>query len=137
MPSHSFLIPAQRSLNVLNEVTEFTVTTKQSDLDWGAGSKDAIRYVPGEEGKQMFQYYSSCVRQKIWVQISMRYGSEDYRGRMVGGEISLTFHTSNRDVLEEFMEEAREEYRKNTISKVTLHLTDNVCHFILLLRCLD
>jgi hypothetical protein len=51
-------------------------------LDWGNGAKEAIRYIPGENGNQMFQYDSQRTSQKIWVQIAMRYGCEDYRGKV-------------------------------------------------------
>lgn len=61
---------------------ELTVTTKQSDLDWGTGSKEAVRYLPAPNTKQMFLYKSSKTGRHTWTQVTIEPGLEDYRGRV-------------------------------------------------------
>jgi hypothetical protein len=71
-------VPAQRSENVLNDVMEFSITTKQSDVGWGTGPNDAVRFRPAENVQQMFQYHSTRTGKKTWLQVSLSYGYSQY-----------------------------------------------------------
>lgn len=46
----------------------------------------------------------------------------------------MTLHNSKRSLLYELVEAAKEEYLKNTVSKVTVHLSDRVsCVWLLMI----
>jgi hypothetical protein len=70
----------QRSEDALKDSNEFSATTKQSDLGWGTGPKDAVRYLPAQDAKLMFRFESPKSGKKTWIQVTMRHGLPDYRG---------------------------------------------------------
>lgn len=72
----------QRSENALKDIMEFSITTKQSDLGWGTGPKDAVRYLPAPDAKQMYLYKSIKTGRQTWMQVTVRSGHEDYRGKV-------------------------------------------------------
>ncbi|KAJ7595072.1 P-loop containing nucleoside triphosphate hydrolase protein [Mycena floridula] len=123
--SHDWMLSFLRSENALRDIMEFSITTKQSDLGWGTGPKDAVRYLPAPDAKQMFLYKSSKTGRNTWMQVTVRAGHEDFRGKVAGGSITILVHSSDRDVLAEIIEEARCQYMQSSASRVTVHLTDN------------
>jgi hypothetical protein len=72
----------QRSEDALKGSREFSATTKQSDLRWGTGPNDAVRYVPAQDAKLMFRFESAKSGKKTWIQVIVRHGLPDYRGRV-------------------------------------------------------
>jgi hypothetical protein len=63
---HSYF--SQRSSNVLQDLRILTVTTKQSDLGWGIGPRDGVRYMPAPESMQRFLFTSPRTGRSTWLQ---------------------------------------------------------------------
>jgi hypothetical protein len=53
---------------------EFSVSTKQSDVGWGASPKDAVRFRPAENIQTMFRYHSAQTGRNTWLQVTLSYG---------------------------------------------------------------
>jgi chaperone BCS1 len=51
--------------------------------------------------------------------------AQDSNGRTSGGSINIMLHSCDKSVLGQFIEAARVHYTNASISRVTVHLTDN------------
>jgi hypothetical protein len=60
----------------------FSITTKQSDVGWGTGPKDNVRFRPAEGIQQMFQYHSTQTGRKTWLQVKLSYGYNSHPGQV-------------------------------------------------------
>ena len=78
---------------------------------------------------------SQATSTMAWPLDSIRCWAEQLElwGRSYGGSVTVTLHNSKRSLLYELVEAAKEEYLKNTVSKVTVHLSDRVSRVWLLL----
>ncbi|KAJ7731579.1 hypothetical protein DFH07DRAFT_781238 [Mycena maculata] len=56
--SATFLMIPRRSSNALTGIMDLNVTTKQSDLGWGTGPRDFVRYMPVPDSLQRFLFTS-------------------------------------------------------------------------------
>ncbi|KAJ7199026.1 P-loop containing nucleoside triphosphate hydrolase protein [Mycena pura] len=118
--SYDWVLDYLQSENIMADANEFTVSTKQNDAGWNRDDPNQmVRYVPSSNTKQRLRWRGH------WMQVEMVIGYEDSNGRTSGGSINVMLHSCNRDVLGEFIEAAREHYTQASISRVTVHLTDN------------
>ncbi|KAJ7618772.1 P-loop containing nucleoside triphosphate hydrolase protein [Roridomyces roridus] len=124
--SHDWILEYLRSANALQNAHEFTISTKQSQLNWGNGPKDDVRYLPAQNSKQQFLFTSPNTGRSTWLQVVINPGQLNWSNNsMVGGAISITLHSSNREDLADLIECAKQLYLQNGLSRVTVHLTDN------------
>ncbi|KAJ6610641.1 hypothetical protein B0H10DRAFT_1883311 [Mycena sp. CBHHK59/15] len=124
--SHDWILAYLQSANALKDVMEFTISTKQSDLGWGTGPKDSVRYMPAHDSKQRFLFTSPRTGKSTWLQVIVRPGHENYTNtRVTGGSITITLHSSDKDVLADLIDTVQRKYLENGTSRVTVHLTDN------------
>ncbi|KAJ7775610.1 P-loop containing nucleoside triphosphate hydrolase protein [Mycena maculata] len=115
-----------RSANALQDAMEFIISTKQSDLGWGIGPKDTVRYMPAHDTKQQFLYTSPNTGQKTWLQVVVQPGKLNWNtNTTTGGSITITMHSSDKEVLADLIDCAHQKYLENGLSTVTVHLTDN------------
>nr|GAT44320.1 P-loop containing nucleoside triphosphate hydrolase protein [Mycena chlorophos] len=109
-----------QSENIMADANEFTVSTKQNDVGWNREDPNQIiRYVPTSNTKQRLRWRGH------WLQVEFVIGYEDSNGRTTGGSINITLHSTDRSLLTQFIEAARVHYTNASISRVTVHLTDN------------
>ncbi|KAJ7893204.1 P-loop containing nucleoside triphosphate hydrolase protein [Mycena leptocephala] len=105
---------------------ELNVTTKQSDLGWGAGPKDSVRYTPAPDSMQRLLYTSPRSGKGTWVQVVIQSGAATWDSSgIAGGTITLTLHSSDREVLSDLINSAKEKYLEQGTSRVSVHLTNN------------
>ncbi|KAJ7508840.1 P-loop containing nucleoside triphosphate hydrolase protein [Mycena galericulata] len=124
--SHDWMMAYLRSANVLRNVMELTISTKQSDLGWGNGPKDIVTYMPAHDSKQQFLFTSPKTGRSTWLQVVIAPGQPSWSGNTtIGGSITITLHSSDKQVLTDLIQCAHEKYLENGLSKVTVHLTDN------------
>ncbi|KAJ7208849.1 P-loop containing nucleoside triphosphate hydrolase protein [Mycena pura] len=124
--AHDWMLAYLRSANALKENMHFTISTKQSDLGWGSGPKDAVRFMPASDTRQQFLFSSPDTGRKTWIQVVVKPGQLNWStNTTVGGSIHITLHTSDKAVLADLIECARKKYLEHGISRVTVHLTDN------------
>ncbi|KAJ7479279.1 hypothetical protein FB451DRAFT_1131411 [Mycena latifolia] len=124
--SYDWMLAYLRSANALDEAMEFTISTRQSDLGWGTGPKDAVRYMPAHDAKQQFLFTSPTTGRSTWVQVVVKPGQLNWNtNTTTGGMITITLHSSNKEVLADLIDCAHNTYLENGVSKVTVHLTDN------------
>ncbi|KAJ7196666.1 P-loop containing nucleoside triphosphate hydrolase protein [Mycena pura] len=105
---------------------ELNVTTKQSDLGWGTGPKDSVRYMPSPESLQRLLFTSPRTGRGTWLQglvIQSGVASWDPT-RTGGGSITITLHSSDREVLSDLINSAKQKYLEQGTSRVTVHLAD-------------
>ncbi|KAJ7624490.1 P-loop containing nucleoside triphosphate hydrolase protein [Roridomyces roridus] len=119
--SYDWVLDYLQSEDIMADANEFTVSTKQSDAGWNRadGGKQPVRYVPSANTKQRLRW------RDYWLQVEFVIGYEDGNGRTSGGSINVMLHSTDRKVLDEFIEAARVHYTHASISRVTVHLTDN------------
>ncbi|KAF7332904.1 p-loop containing nucleoside triphosphate hydrolase protein [Mycena venus] len=118
--SYDWVLDYLQSENVMADANEFTVSTKQTDAGWNReDAKQIVRYIPSSNTKQRL-----CWR-GIWMQVEFVIGYEDGNGRTSGGSINIMLHSCDKAVLSQFIEAARQHYTNASISRVTVHLTDN------------
>ncbi|KAJ7263450.1 P-loop containing nucleoside triphosphate hydrolase protein [Mycena rebaudengoi] len=118
--SYDWVLDYLQSENVMADANEFTVSTKQTDAGWNRDeAKQLVRYVPSPNTKQRLLWRSH------WMQCEFIIGYEDGNGRTSGGSINILLHSCDRSVLGQFIEAARVHYTHASISRVTVHLTDN------------
>ncbi|KAJ6596281.1 P-loop containing nucleoside triphosphate hydrolase protein [Mycena vulgaris] len=124
--AYDWMLEYLRSSNALEGVMEYDVSTKQSNLAWGTGTKDSVRYMPSQDSLQRFLFKSPTNGRSTWLQVTIHTGIQSWEShRMIGGSITITLHSSDRDVLADLIECARQKYLENGTSRVTVHLTDN------------
>ncbi|KAF7337377.1 p-loop containing nucleoside triphosphate hydrolase protein [Mycena sanguinolenta] len=118
--SYDWVLDYLQSENVMADANEFTVSTKQTDAGWNRDdAKQLVRYVPSSNTKQRLRWRG------IWMQVEFVIGYEDGNGRTSGGSINIMLHSCDKAVLGQFIEAARIHYTNASISRVTVHLTDN------------
>ncbi|KAJ6536501.1 P-loop containing nucleoside triphosphate hydrolase protein [Mycena vulgaris] len=124
--SYDWMLGYLRSSSALSNASEFTISTKQSDLRWGTGTKDSVRYIPTDEKKQQFLFTSPTTGKSTWLQVVIEPGHVSYvTDKMVGGSIEITLHTSDKNVLADLIQCAHQKYLEDGISSVSVHITDN------------
>ncbi|KAJ7083920.1 P-loop containing nucleoside triphosphate hydrolase protein [Mycena crocata] len=119
--SYDWVLDYLQSENVMADANEFTISTKQTDAGWNrdGDAKQLVRYVPSTNTKQRLRWRSH------WMQVEFVIGYEDGNGRTSGGSINILLHSCDKAVLGQFIEAARVHYTHASISRVTVHLTDN------------
>ncbi|KAJ7132511.1 P-loop containing nucleoside triphosphate hydrolase protein [Mycena epipterygia] len=118
--SYDWVLDYLQSENVMADANEFTISTKQNDAGWNRDdAKQLVKYVPSSNTKQRL-----CWR-GCWMQVEFVTGYEESNGRTTGGSINIVLHTCDKAVLGQFIEAARAHYTHASISRVTVHLTDN------------
>ncbi|KAJ7747539.1 P-loop containing nucleoside triphosphate hydrolase protein [Mycena metata] len=85
----------------------------------GIARTTIVRYVPSSNTKQRLRWRGH------WMQVEFVIGYEDGNGRTTGGSINILLHSCDKAVLGQFIEAARVHYTNASISRVTVHLTDN------------
>ncbi|KAJ7634405.1 P-loop containing nucleoside triphosphate hydrolase protein [Roridomyces roridus] len=123
--SYDWMLEYLRSSDALKDIMELNVTTKQSDLGWGTGPKDAVRFMPAPESMQRLLFKSPRTGKSAWLQVVMTAGSPHWEtSRLVGGSITITFHSSDREVMLDLIDAAKQKYTELGTSRVTVHLMD-------------
>ncbi|KAJ7036357.1 P-loop containing nucleoside triphosphate hydrolase protein [Mycena alexandri] len=118
--SYDWVLDYLQSENVMADANEFTISTKQTDAGWNReDAKQLVRYVPSSNTKQRLRWRGH------WMQVEFVVGYEDGNGRTTGGSINILLHSCDKAVLGQFIEAARVHYTNASISRVTVHLTDN------------
>ncbi|KAJ6535516.1 P-loop containing nucleoside triphosphate hydrolase protein [Mycena capillaripes] len=118
--SYDWVLDYLQSENVMADANEFTISTKQADAGWNREDvKQLVRYVPSSNTKQLLRWRGH------WLQVEFVIGYEDGNGRTSGGSINILLHSCDKDLLGQFIEAARVHYTNASISRVTVHLTDN------------
>ncbi|KAJ7238904.1 hypothetical protein C8J57DRAFT_1373211 [Mycena rebaudengoi] len=124
--SYDWILEFLRSSDAFKDIMELNVTTKQSDLGWGAGPKDSVRYTPAPDSMQRLLYTSPRSGKGTWVQVVIQSGALAWdSSRIAGGAITLTLHSSDREVLSDLINSAKEKYLEQGTSRVSVHLTNN------------
>ncbi|KAJ7772362.1 P-loop containing nucleoside triphosphate hydrolase protein [Mycena metata] len=124
--SHDWMLAYLRSTNALEDTMDFTISTKQSDLGWGNGPKDTVRYMPAHDTKQRFLFASPNTGRSTWLQVVVTPGQLNWNSNTAtGGLITITLHSSDKTVLADLIDCAHKKYLENGVSKVAVHLTDN------------
>ncbi|KAJ6559814.1 P-loop containing nucleoside triphosphate hydrolase protein [Mycena capillaripes] len=124
--AHDWMLAYLRSTNALRDTMDFTISTKQSDLGWGNGSKDTVRYMPAHDTKQRFLFVSPNTGRSTWLQVVVTPGELTWSSHTAtGGSITIILHSSDKEVLADLIEVARKNYSEKGVSNVTVHLTDN------------
>ncbi|KAJ7721840.1 P-loop containing nucleoside triphosphate hydrolase protein [Mycena maculata] len=118
--SYDWVLDYLQSENIMADANEFTISTKQTDAGWNReDAKQPVRYVPSTNTKQRLRW------REHWMQVEFVIGYEDGNGRTTGGSINIMLHSCDKAVLGQFIEAARVHYTNASISRVTVHLTDN------------
>ncbi|KAJ7691401.1 hypothetical protein B0H17DRAFT_1179593, partial [Mycena rosella] len=135
-----------RCANAVQDAMEFTISTTQSDLGWGTGPNDTVRYMPAHDAKQQFLFkspntgrstwlhskvisYLSCILEttvQLTLPVIVAPGAPNWNtNTATGGSITITLHSSDREVLADLIDCAHKKYLENGMSRITVHLTDN------------
>ncbi|KAJ7859819.1 P-loop containing nucleoside triphosphate hydrolase protein [Mycena olivaceomarginata] len=123
--SYDWILEFLRSSDAFKEIMELNVTTKQSDLGWGTGPKDSVRYTPAPDSMQRLLFTSPRTGRSTWLQVVIQSGAPSWdSSRVTGGSITVTLHSSDREVLSDLINSAKERYLEQGTSRVTVHLTD-------------
>ncbi|KAK7045086.1 p-loop containing nucleoside triphosphate hydrolase protein [Favolaschia claudopus] len=124
--AHDWILAFLKSANVLQDNLDYTISTKQSDLIWGNGPKDTVRYMPAHDTKQRYLFTSENTGRSTWLQVVVTPGETRWNSsNPVGGSVNITLYSSDKTVLADLIDTAREKYLENGVSNVTVHLTDN------------
>ncbi|KAF7340562.1 p-loop containing nucleoside triphosphate hydrolase protein [Mycena sanguinolenta] len=124
--AYDWLLEYLRSSDVLTNLMDFHISMKQSHLGWGVGSRDTVRYLPASDSTQRFLFKSPRTGLSTWIQVLIHTGFENWdSSRMIGSSINLTLHSSDKEVLADLIECARQKYLQNGTSRVTVHLTSS------------
>ncbi|KAF7342731.1 p-loop containing nucleoside triphosphate hydrolase protein [Mycena sanguinolenta] len=124
--SHDWMLAYLRSTTALENNMAVTISTKQSDLGWGDGAKDTVRYMPAHDTPQRFLFTSPETGKSTWLQVVVTPGQRNWNSHTAtGGSITITMHSSDKAVLADLIETAKRLYMRKGISTVTVHLTDN------------
>ncbi|KAK7023348.1 p-loop containing nucleoside triphosphate hydrolase protein [Favolaschia claudopus] len=118
--THDWMLEYLRSFDVLTDVMDYHVSLKQSHLD-------AVRFLPAPDSMQRFLFKSPRTGRSTWVQVVIHTGVESWSdsGRMIGGSIYLTLHSSDKEVLVDLINCAKQRYLEHGTSRVIVHLTSN------------
>ncbi|KAJ7251626.1 hypothetical protein C8J57DRAFT_1520437 [Mycena rebaudengoi] len=103
----------------------YTVSTKQNDMGWATGARNSIHYLPGRDTVQQFLFKSPRTKLSTWLQVSVDTGLTWEPGKSFGGSIIIILHSSDKSVLEDLVECARQQYEDTGASRVTVHLIDS------------
>ncbi|KAF7369609.1 p-loop containing nucleoside triphosphate hydrolase protein [Mycena venus] len=123
--SYDWILEFLRSSNAFKDIMELNATTKQSDLGWGAGPKDSVRYMPALDSMQRLLFTSPRTGKSTWLQVVLASGAPSWdSSRVGGGSITVTLHSSDREVLADLINSAKQKYLEHGTSRVTVHLTD-------------
>ncbi|KAK7038512.1 p-loop containing nucleoside triphosphate hydrolase protein [Favolaschia claudopus] len=123
--SYDWMLDFLRSSNAFEEIMELTATTKQSNLSWGSGPKDAVRYMPAPDSLQRLRFVSPRTGRFTWLQVSLQTGVPEWDPTRPGnGAITITLHSSDREVLADLIHAAKSQYLEQGTSRVSVHLTD-------------
>ncbi|KAJ7473600.1 P-loop containing nucleoside triphosphate hydrolase protein [Mycena galericulata] len=123
--TYDWMLEYLRSSDAFNGVMELNVTTKQTDLGWGTGPKDSVRYMPAPDSMQRLLFVSPRTGKNAWVQVVLQSGVPSWdSSRIGGGSISITLHSSDREMLSDLINCAKQKYLEQGTSRVTVHLTD-------------
>ncbi|KAF7369618.1 p-loop containing nucleoside triphosphate hydrolase protein [Mycena venus] len=121
--AHDWMLKYLRSSDALTNVMDYHISMKQSRLGWGTGPRDSVRYMPAPDSMQRFLFKSPRTGRSTWIQVIVHTGIEDWDSRIRGGLITLTLHSSDKDVLADLIECAKHRYMENGTSRVAVHLT--------------
>ncbi|KAF8178832.1 hypothetical protein K438DRAFT_1843737 [Mycena galopus ATCC 62051] len=123
--SYHWILEFLRSSDAFKDIMELNVTTKQSDLGWGTGPKDSVRYMPAPDSMQRLLFTSPRTGRGTWLQVVLKSGMSSYDlSRTASGTITITLHSSDREVLADLINYAKLKYLDQGTSRVTVHLTD-------------
>ncbi|KAJ7775582.1 P-loop containing nucleoside triphosphate hydrolase protein [Mycena metata] len=121
--AHDWMLQYLRSSDALCDIMDYHISMKQSDLGWGTGPRDAVRFMPAPDSMQRFLFKSPRTGRSTWVQVLIHTGIESWdSNRMIGGSIRLTLHSSDKEVLADLIECAKQKYIDHGTSRVTVHL---------------
>ncbi|KAJ6452454.1 hypothetical protein C8R45DRAFT_641317 [Mycena sanguinolenta] len=124
--AHDWMLEYFRSSDVLTNVTDFFISMKQSHIGWGVGSRDTVRYLPASDSMQRFLFKSPRTGLSTWIQVLIHTGFETWdSSRRIGSSITLTLHSSDKEILADLIECARQKYLETGTSRVTVHLTSS------------
>ncbi|KAJ7236677.1 hypothetical protein C8J57DRAFT_1529977 [Mycena rebaudengoi] len=103
-----------------------TAFFEKSDLayDWMLEylrSAEALKYTMS----YTFLFQSHTTKLSTWLQVSVDTGLSWEPGKSFGGSITIVLHSSDKSVLEDLVECARQQYEDTGASRVTVHLTDS------------
>ncbi|KAJ7604290.1 P-loop containing nucleoside triphosphate hydrolase protein [Mycena polygramma] len=122
--AYDWMLEYLRSSDALKDVMDYHVSMKQSHLDWGTGSRDTVRYMPATDCPELFLFKSPTTQRSTWIQVLIHTGIESWdSSKLIGGSITLTLHTSDKQILADLVECAKEKYVGHGASRVTVHLT--------------
>ncbi|KAJ6452448.1 hypothetical protein C8R45DRAFT_1040672 [Mycena sanguinolenta] len=123
--SYDWMLEYLRSSDAFKDIMELNASTKQSDLSWGTGPKDAVRYMPAPDSMQRLLFTSTRTGRGTWLQVVLKSGVTSWDpNRSGGGSITVTLHSSHREVLSDLINSAKQKYLEHGTSRVTVHLTD-------------
>ncbi|KAJ6449374.1 P-loop containing nucleoside triphosphate hydrolase protein [Mycena sanguinolenta] len=124
--SHDWMLTYLRSTTALEHTMDVTISTKQTDLGWGNGAKDTVRYMPAHDTPQRFLFTSPETGRSTWLQVVVTPGQRNWNSpTATGGSITITLHSSDKAVLADLIETAKRLYLQKGVSTVSVHLTDN------------
>ncbi|KAJ7658653.1 P-loop containing nucleoside triphosphate hydrolase protein [Mycena polygramma] len=123
--SHDWILAYLRSSDSLQDAMDLTISTKQSDLGWGTGPKDQVRYLPSQDTKQRFLFTSPSTGRSAWVQVMVTPSHLRSNSHIPTGAITLTIHSSDKEVLADLIDTARKTHAERGLSTVTVHLPDD------------
>nr|GAT49808.1 P-loop containing nucleoside triphosphate hydrolase protein [Mycena chlorophos] len=129
--SYEWMLAYLRSANVnaLQRGMHFTISTKQSDVAWGepgTPDKHAVRFMPAHATQQQFLFRRPNTGRSTWLQVVVKPGDLNWStNAYVGGAVSIILHTTDRSVLADLIETARQTYLEHGVSRVNVHLADN------------
>ncbi|KAJ7752663.1 hypothetical protein B0H16DRAFT_1459837 [Mycena metata] len=69
--SYDWMLEFFRGSNAFKDIMDLNVTTKQSDLGWGIGPKDSVRYMPAPESMQRLLFTSPRTGKSTWLQVAV------------------------------------------------------------------
>ncbi|KAJ7622493.1 hypothetical protein FB45DRAFT_927826 [Roridomyces roridus] len=113
--AHDWVLEYLKSMNALDGVMNLLVTTRQSDALWQpSGPQDVnARYIPAIDSMVRFLFTSPRTGKSTWLQVMIQHNG-----------LFITLHSSDRDILSDLVDCAKESYSAR--EKVSVHLvTDN------------
>ncbi|KAJ7726602.1 P-loop containing nucleoside triphosphate hydrolase protein [Mycena olivaceomarginata] len=118
---YDWMLEYLRSSDALTNVMDYHISMKQSHGGWGGGPRDTVRYMPAPDSMERFLFESPRTGRMI---IHPGLKSWDSNSR-IGGAIDLTLHSSDKEVLADLIECAKERYGEQGTSRVTVHLSSS------------
>ncbi|KAK6984871.1 hypothetical protein R3P38DRAFT_3231263 [Favolaschia claudopus] len=97
--SYDWMLAFLRSVKVLQDFQDYSISTKQSDLDWGNGPQDLVRYLPAHDTKQQLLFTSPRTGKKTWLQFVVAPGHHNRSSSVeTGGSITVMYATSTLEL---------------------------------------